>query len=66
MHTEFVSKRENALSTNERLEQEAQTVLNVIENPDVAQAMRQDKMQNLQYLKEHFNVRLISSFHSCR
>lgn len=57
MHTEFVSKRENAVSTNERLQQEAQAILDVIENPDVAQAMRQDKMQNLQYLKEHYNVR---------
>ena len=48
------------MSTNERLEQEAQAVLDVIENPDVAQALRQDKMQNLQYLKDHYNVR--SSF----
>lgn len=46
------------MSTNQRLEQEAQAVLDVIENPDVAQALRQDKNQNLQYLKEHYNVRL--------
>ncbi|KAF7790196.1 hypothetical protein EIP86_001148 [Pleurotus ostreatoroseus] len=55
---EFAGKRENALSTNERLQQEAQAVLNVIENPEVAQALRQDKNQNLQYLKEHYNVTL--------
>lgn len=55
---EFEGKRESAVETNERLQQEAQAVLDVIENPDVAQALRQDKNQNLQYLKENYNVRL--------
>ncbi|EJD45672.1 eukaryotic translation initiation factor 3, subunit 6 [Auricularia subglabra TFB-10046 SS5] len=55
---EFAEKRDKALQTNERLQQEAQAVLDVIENPEVAQALRQDKAQNLQYLKEHFNVTL--------
>lgn len=45
------------METGERLEQEAQAVLDVIDKPEVAQALRQDKSQNLQYLKEHFNVR---------
>jgi hypothetical protein len=54
---EFSEKRENALSTNERLQQEAQAVLDVIEKPEVAQAMRQDKSQNLQYLKDNYGVR---------
>ena len=54
---EFAVKRESAVSTNERLQQEAQAVLDVIEKPEVAQALRQDKNQNLQYLKEHYNVR---------
>lgn len=54
---EFEQKRENAVSTNERLQQEAQAVLDVIENPDVAQALRQDKNQNLQYLKDNYDVR---------
>ena len=44
------------MHTNERLQQEAQAVLNVIENPEVAQALRQDKNQNLQYLKDNYNV----------
>ena len=56
---EFSGKREKAVSTNERLQQEAQAVLDVIENPDVAQALRQDKNQNLQYLKDNYNVRLL-------
>ncbi|KAF5347211.1 hypothetical protein D9758_011043 [Tetrapyrgos nigripes] len=55
---EFEDKRQKAVSTNERLEQEAQVVLNVIENPDVAQALRQDKNQNLQYLKDNYNLTL--------
>ncbi|KAE9389700.1 hypothetical protein BT96DRAFT_959976 [Gymnopus androsaceus JB14] len=54
----FDEKRENAVSTNERLQQEAQAVLDVIENPDVAQALRQDKNQNLQYLKDNYNLTL--------
>ena len=54
---EFAAKREKAVATNEQLQAEAQIVLDVIENPDVAQALRQDKIQNLQYLKEHYNVR---------
>ncbi|KIL62669.1 hypothetical protein M378DRAFT_12727 [Amanita muscaria Koide BX008] len=44
--TEFLKKRE-VISTNERLRQEAQAVLQVIENPEVAQSLRQDKIQNL-------------------
>lgn len=47
------------LSTYERLNLEAQAVLDVIENPEVAQSLRQDKLQNLQYLKEHYNVRTV-------
>ena len=57
---EFQEKRDTAVSTNERLAQEAQAVLDVIENPDVAQALRQDKNQNLQYLKEHYNVSVLA------
>lgn len=56
---EFASKKENVVSTNEQLQGEAKDVLDVIENPDVAQALRQDKNQNLQYLKENYNVRLL-------
>jgi len=55
---EFGRRRENAVTRNERLQQEAQAVLDVIENPDVAQALRQDKNQNLQYLKDNYNLTL--------
>jgi len=55
---EFSAKRENALLTNERLQQEAQAVLDVIEKEEVAQAMRQDKNQNLQFLKDNYGVTL--------
>ncbi|KAG8903087.1 eukaryotic translation initiation factor 3 subunit E [Tulasnella sp. 403] len=55
---EFGRKREEAMSTNERLAGDAQAVLNVIDNPEVVQALRQDKMQNLNYLKEHYGVTL--------
>ena len=58
-NVEFDEKRQNAVSTNERLAQEAQAVLDVIEKPEVAQALRQDKNQNLQYLKDNFGVCMI-------
>ena len=48
---EFDEKRENAVSI------EAQAVLDVIENPAVAQALQQDKNQKLQYLNDNYNVR---------
>ncbi|KAF8610410.1 eukaryotic translation initiation factor 3, subunit 6 [Ceratobasidium sp. AG-I] len=54
----FAAKREKAISESERLQQEAQFVLDVIEKPEVAQALRQDKMQNLQYLKDNHNLTL--------
>jgi len=44
------------VAINEHLQQEAQAVLDVIENPDVAQALRQDKNQNLAYLKDNYGV----------
>lgn len=53
---EFEEKRQNTLLTHQRLQDEAQAVLDVIENPDVAQALRQDKEHNLQYLKDNYNV----------
>ena len=44
------------MAINEHLQQEAKAVLDVIENPDVAQALRQDKNQNLAYLKDNYDV----------
>ncbi|KAG7095143.1 hypothetical protein E1B28_005923 [Marasmius oreades] len=55
---EFDEKRQNVVSMHETLQQEAQAVLDVIENLDVAQSLRQDKNQNLHYLKEHYNLTL--------
>ena len=55
---DFQIEKEKAMSTLAQLKDEAQAVLDVIENPDVAQALRQDKNQNLQYLKDNYNVRL--------
>ncbi|KAF8877520.1 eukaryotic translation initiation factor 3 subunit 6 [Infundibulicybe gibba] len=55
---EFDGKRQKAVSINEGLQQEALAVLEVIQNPDVAQALRQDKNQNLQYLKDNYNLTL--------
>ncbi|CAK5262199.1 unnamed protein product [Mycena citricolor] len=56
--SEFEEKRRNTMLTHERLQDEAQAVLDVIENPEVVQALRQDKEQNLQYLKDNYNLTL--------
>ncbi|KAG8758871.1 eukaryotic translation initiation factor 3 subunit E [Serendipita sp. 396] len=53
---EFAQKREAAIQTNQRLQSEAQVVLDVIEREEVAQALRQDKIQNLHFLKENYNL----------
>ena len=58
LKTEFAARREKAVAINEHLQQEAKAVLDVIENPDVAQALRQDKNQNLAYLKDNYDVSL--------
>lgn len=53
---DFEKKRADMMATNERLEASAQTVLEVIQNPEVVQSLRQDKMQNLNYLRENYKV----------
>ncbi|CAG7846791.1 Eukaryotic translation initiation factor 3 subunit E {ECO:0000255/HAMAP-Rule:MF_03004} Short=eIF3e {ECO:0000255/HAMAP-Rule:MF_03004} [Serendipita indica DSM 11827] len=55
---EFADKRDQALQKAEQLETDAQVVLEVIEREEVAQALRQDKIQNLHYLKENYNLTL--------
>ena len=37
-------------------------MLDVIENPDVVQALQQDKNQNLQYLKDNYDVSFVCDF----
>jgi hypothetical protein len=39
--------------------------LDVIENPDVAQALRPDKNQNIQYLKDNYDVSFVYAFSAC-
>jgi translation initiation factor 3 subunit E len=40
----------------EDLRTKAQKVMDVLEKPEVIAALRQDKAQNLQYLKENYKV----------
>ncbi|MCO5593186.1 hypothetical protein L7F22_047193 [Adiantum nelumboides] len=55
---ELQTQREDAEAQNERLASEVETVLNVIEDPTVADSLKQDKAQNLQWLEEHYNLTL--------
>ncbi|KAF8937646.1 eukaryotic translation initiation factor 3 subunit E, partial [Haplosporangium bisporale] len=47
-------KREEILEKLQASQAEAQKVMDVIENPDVIAALRQDKLQNLQFLKDNY------------
>ncbi len=49
-------RRSEVLSKLKELERDSQTVLSVLENPDVISALRQDKSQNLNYLRENHGV----------
>lgn len=49
-------KREEILEKLQASQAEAQKVMDVIENPDVIAALRQDKLQNLQFLKDNYGV----------
>jgi translation initiation factor 3 subunit E len=55
---EFTHKREQVLSALRKLEEDSQKVLSVLEDQEVVASLRQDKLQNLQYLKEHHGITL--------
>ncbi|KAF9583379.1 eukaryotic translation initiation factor 3 subunit E [Lunasporangiospora selenospora] len=53
---ELGKKREEILEQFQNQQAEAQKVMDVIENPDVIAALRQDKLQNLQFLRENYGM----------
>lgn len=53
---EFTEKRQHVLTTLQKLEEDSQKILSVLEDQEAVSALRQDKTQNLQYLKEHHGV----------
>ncbi len=53
---EIEKQRETAIALNDKLSSEVDHVLNVIEDPAVASALKQDKTQNLQWLEEKYNL----------
>ncbi|KAG0225774.1 eIF3 subunit 6 N terminal domain-containing protein [Mortierella sp. GBAus27b] len=53
---ELPKKREEILEQLERAQAEARKVLDVIENPDVIAALRQDKLQNQNFLKDNYGM----------
>ncbi|CAD6906889.1 unnamed protein product [Tilletia controversa] len=50
------NQREEAIATNERLGAEVESVLEVIEDPNVVSALKQDKAQNLKLLEENYKL----------
>ncbi|GAA5927783.1 hypothetical protein JCM3775_006079 [Rhodotorula graminis] len=55
-HADFRKREEEVVKTLNELQAQAQGVMEVISNPEVVSALRQDKQHNLTYLKENHNV----------
>lgn len=54
---EFRKREQTVVATLNELQAQAQTVMDVISNPEVVAALRQDKLHNLAYLKDTHSVR---------
>ena len=54
---EIADKRQQVLAKMEQLQAQVQKVMEVLEKPEVISVLRQDKVQNLQTLKENYNVK---------
>ncbi|KAG5463676.1 MAG: eIF3 subunit 6 N terminal domain-containing protein, partial [Olpidium bornovanus] len=53
----FERKRNQVLAEMAQLEQDAQKIIAVIENPEVIAALKQDKQHNRQFLEKEYGVR---------
>ncbi|KAJ1948786.1 eukaryotic translation initiation factor 3 subunit E, partial [Linderina pennispora] len=51
---EFAERREAVIKKLEESEQKTEHIREVIENPEVASALRQDKLQNMKLLRENY------------
>ncbi|CED85186.1 eukaryotic translation initiation factor 3 subunit 6 [Phaffia rhodozyma] len=63
---EFASRRQDVSAKNEKLNEAAEQVLEVIGNPDVAGQLKQDKEQNMAWLKENYQLtqdNILSLYH---
>lgn len=56
---DFEARKAEIQEKNSQLADAAEQVLNVIANPEVAGQLKQDKDQNMIWLKEHYGVRLL-------
>ena len=53
---EWATKQEQATQKREQLEQQAQRLFEIMENPDITTNLRADKISNLNWLKENHGV----------
>ncbi|SAM04836.1 hypothetical protein [Absidia glauca] len=53
---EFTEKREKVLAKLEDMQAKVKNVMSVLNKPEVGAALRQDKSQNLEYLKQNYNI----------
>jgi len=56
MPEEFTKKREAVLAQLKDLDEKSKKMLELLENDEVIAALRSDKLANMQYLKENFDV----------
>ena len=55
---EVLERRDQLVTKNAALEKEAEKVLSVIEDPNVANALKQDKALNLEWLQQNYKLTL--------
>ncbi|WFD06428.1 eukaryotic translation initiation factor 3 subunit E [Malassezia vespertilionis] len=55
---EISMRREEVVAKNAKLQKEVEKVLNVIRDPNVANALKQDKALNFDWLKQNYNLTL--------
>ena len=58
MPAELEKQKQTTFETNERLSREVENALNVIEDPKVLSSLKSDKMQNLAWLEENYQLTL--------
>ena len=52
----YEERRNQVLARLEELRDESSEIMNIIQDPNVIQQLKQDKIQNIQFLKANYNV----------
>jgi len=53
----FTERRNEVLARLEKLQDQSSDIMNLIQDPNVIQQLKQDKLANITFLTENYNVR---------